>query len=153
MENTIIVHYDPRKEQPRPRKGNREFNVPVYGDKKDKSKITGNRIYTLVSGKNYLNDDAIAQLEKIDTWEQLKNCEAIAYDKKVVVDPEKSTEKPKQTVEQRTKDLESLFEQQGYKPIEALAKAMGITEKPEGGWKETIPSIVNHELNKELIVK
>lgn len=135
----IDVRYDPQKEKPRPRTGLREF-------------LIGTRVYIINPGVNKFTPAAIADLETIDVWQVLVNCESVSYDKRVLVDTEESKpEDTRKTVAERTAELEKIYGEQGYKPIEALAHAIGIDSKPDEGWKSTIPIIINRELNAGTI--
>jgi len=47
-------------------------------------------------------------------------------------------------VEVRMQQLEAIYESEGYRGIQAIAIPLGI-EKPEGGWRDAIPLIVEAE--------
>jgi hypothetical protein len=47
-------------------------------------------------------------------------------------------------VEVRIQQLEAIYESEGYRGIQAIAIPLGI-EKPEGGWRDAIPLIIEAE--------
>lgn len=138
----VDITYIPANEQPRPRTGSREFSID-------------GRVYVLIPGSgNLFTPEAIAILEASSEWSQLLEWGCLNYSKETnsqsspLVVPSGGGLKPEelQTPAARTKELEAIYAESGYKKIEELAAKIGVTNKPPEGWKSLIPAIVDWEL-------
>lgn len=121
----MIIEYQPKAINVR---GNRVFS----GRGKD------NRMWrvTLRPGLNDLSDELVDRLKVFPGLAKYVELGAITI-----------REKTQETKFARTSELESLYESQGYTAIAAIATKHGI-KKPETGWKDAIPKIVDYEVER-----